>query len=128
MVIISPVKINGLIVSDWIEYRGLSWSLRDVSGTNGGLTLAGYTQLDILATKVDLEITTIPLGYADATALLSVLSNSIVSVEYDDPQQGHVIKSMHPVAPSTAFLKEMTVPNGDFLAMWDRVSFRLEEL
>lgn len=128
MVIISPVKINGLIVSDWIEYRGLSWSLRDVSGTNGGLTLAGYTQLDILATKVDLEITTIPLGYADATSLLAVLGNAIVSVEYDDPQQGHVIKSMHPVALSTAFLKEMTVPNGDFLAMWDRVSFRLEEL
>lgn len=128
MVIISPVKINGLVISDWIEYRGLFWSLRDVSGTNGGLTLAGYTQLDILATKVDLEITTIPLGYADATALLSVLANAIVSVEYDDPQQGHVIKSMHPVAPSTSFLKEMTVPNGDFLAMWDRVSFRLEEL
>jgi hypothetical protein len=97
-------------------------------GENGGLTLAGQTQLDVLATKADLEVDCMPLSFSDATSLLSVLAVEQVQVNYDDPVLGNVTKAMHPTDQSAGFLKEMTLPDGSFAAMWEDISFKLEEL
>lgn len=128
MTLISPVVINGLNISNFIAFRGLRWSYRYVMGDNGGLTLAGQTQLDVLATKADLEVDCVPLSFSDATSLLSVLAAEQVQVNYDDPVLGNVTKTMHPTDQSAGFLKEMTLPDGSFAAMWEDISFKLEEL
>lgn len=127
MTLISPVIINGVDISDFIEYKGLSWSYRYVHGNNEGMTLAGVQQMDILGVKADLEISCIPLTYAQVMTLLGAISTTPVTVNYDDPMLGNVTKTMHPSDQSASFLKEMPVA-GELAAVWDGISFRLEEL
>jgi len=127
MTLISPVIINGVDISDFIEYKGLSWSYRYVHGNNEGMTLAGVQQMDILGVKADLSISCIPLTYAQVQTLLGAISSTPVKVNYDDPMLGNVTKTMHPSDQSASFLKEMPVA-GTMSAVWDGISFKLEEL
>lgn len=127
MVIMTPVAINGTDISKWIAFRGISWSFRYVNGKNSGVTLAGVTQLDVLATKSDLSIKCIPMTYADATTLLALIANPTVTVTYDDPYLGTVTKTMHPSGQKAAFLAEDS-ESLDAQMVWDGISFKLEEL
>lgn len=127
MVITTPVTINGTDITDFIAYRGIKWSYRYVNGKNGGLTLAGVTQLDVLATKSDLQITCVPMNYSDAQTVLGAISDPSVTVTYDDPLLGTVTKTMHPSSQGAAFLNEDEL-SGSAQIMWDGVSFKLEEL
>lgn len=127
MVIMTPVTINGTDITNYIAFRGVKWSYRYVNGRNTGVTLAGVTQLDVLATKSDLNITCIPLSYTDAQTLLMAIAGASVSVTYDDPLLGTVTKTMHPSGQDAAFLNE-TSQDIDAEMMWDGISFKLEEL
>lgn len=127
MVIMTPVTINGTDITDYIAFRGVKWSYRYVNGKNTGVTLAGVTQLDVLATKSDLNITCVPLSYADVQTLLAAISGASVSVTYDDPLLGTVTKTMHPSGQKADFLNE-TSQDLDAQMMWDGISFKLEEL
>lgn len=127
MVIMTPVRINGADITNYIAFRGVKWSYRYVNGRNTGVTLAGVTQLDVLATKSDLNITCIPLNGADLQTLLSLISGPSCNVTFDDPLLGTVTKVMHPSAQTTSFLNE-TSQDESAEMMWDGISFRLEEL
>ena len=127
MVIMTPVTINGTDITNYIAFRGVKWSYRYVNGRNTGVTLAGVTQLDVLATKSDLNITCIPLSYSDIQTLLGAISEPSVEVTYDDPLLGTVTKTMHPSGQTTAFLNE-TSQDENAAMMWDGISFKLEEL
>lgn len=124
----SPVVVNGLDITDLIADRGLAWSLRYVHGSNEGVTLAGVTQLDIIAEKKDLEVECLPLSYSQLAALLAALSPPSFPVTYDDPQDGYTTKTMHAVDQSALFLREMPGRDGVVAAYWDGISFKLEEL
>lgn len=128
MIIDSPVVINGTDISAYIEFRGLSWAYRYVTGQNGGLTLAGYTQLDILATKVDLTIKCRALTLDDLNALLDVITPAQVRVTYDDPQLGTVTKTMHPIGQAASFFNDISADPDAHDYIWDGISFKLEEL
>ena len=128
MVIMTPVTINGTDISNYIAFRGIKWSYRYVNGKNGGVTLAGGTQLDVLATKSDLNITCVPLAYSDVQILLNLISAPSCSVTYDDPLLGTVTKTMHPSGQSAAFMAEDNTANLDPQMLWDGISFKLEEL
>ena len=127
MVIMTPVAIDGTDITNYIAFRGIKWSYRYVNGKNGGLTLAGYTQLDILATKSDLTITCVPLAYSDLRTLMGLLSGPSVQVTYDDPVGGQVTKEMHPSGQAAAFLNEDS-QELDAQMRYDGISFKLEEL
>ena len=118
MVITTPVTINGTDITDFIAYRGIKWSYRYVNGKNGGLTLAGVTQL---------QITCVPMTYSDAQTVLGAISDPSVTVTYDDPLLGTVTKTMHPSSQGAAFLNEDEL-EGSAQIMWDGISFKLEEL
>ncbi len=128
MVIMTPVRINGTDISSLIAFRGIKWSYRYVNGRNGGVTLAGVTQLDVLATKSDLNITCIPMTYSDVQALLGLISATSCSVTYDDPLLGTVTKTMHPSGQSAAFMAEDDTTGLDPEMLFDGISFKLEEL
>lgn len=128
MVIMTPVQINGTDISSLIAFRGIKWSYRYVNGRNGGVTLAGVTQLDVLATKSDLNITCIPMTYSDVQTLLGLISAPSCSVTYDDPLLGTVTKTMHPSGQSADFLAEDDTTGLDPEMLFDGISFKLEEL
>ncbi|MBR3240241.1 MAG: hypothetical protein IKF99_17600 [Oscillospiraceae bacterium] len=127
LTLMSPVVVNGVDFTPFLKDKGLTWSLRYVHGTNEGLTLAGKTQLDILANKVDLDFACIPLSYAQVQTVLAALAPLTFPVSYDDPLSGYTTKTMHASGQSAAFLKEMPL-DGIVSAMWDGISFKLEEL
>ena len=128
MIIDSPVVINGTDISGFITFRGLSWSYRYVTGQNGGLTLAGFTQLDILATKTDLTIKCRALSLADLGTLLDVITPAQVQVTYDDPQLGTVTKTMHPSGQVADFFNDISADPELHDYIWENISFKLEEL
>lgn len=127
MVNMTPVFINDTDITNYIAFRGIKWSYRYVNGKNGGLTLAGYTQLDVLATKTDLQITCVPLLYSDMQTLFMLLSPPSVMVTYDDPIAGTVTKEMHPSGQKADFLNENS-QDIDAQMVWEGISFKLEEL
>ena len=126
MVIDSPVVINDKDISDYIAFRGLSWSYRYVEGQNTGVTLAGRTQLDILASKIDLSIKCRALDLSDLADLLAVITPAEVAVTYDDPQLGTVTKTMHPSSQVADFFNNIGADADRYV--WDGISFKLEEL
>lgn len=128
MIIDSPVVINGTDISGFITFRGLSWSYRYVTGQNGGLTLAGFTQLDILATKTDLTIKCRAMSITDLSALLAVITPAQVNVTYDDPQLGTVTKTMHPSGQVADFFNDISADPELHDYIWENISFKLEEL
>ena len=128
MVINSPVYINGIDVSGLIAFRGLSWSYRYVTGSNGGVTLAGYTQMDVLATKVDLDIECRAMRADELQALLTVITPKIGDVSYNDPLLGTVTKEMHPSAQAASFFNNIAPTGASADYVWENISFKLEEL
>lgn len=128
MIIDSPVVINGTDISNYITFRGLSWSYRYVTGQNGGLTLAGFTQLDVLAAKADLTIKCRALSLSDLSTLLDVITPAQVQVIYDDPQLGTVTKTMHPSGQVADFFNDISADPELRDYVWDGISFKLEEL
>lgn len=128
MIIDSPVVINGTDISSFITFRGLSWAYRYVTGQNGGLTLAGFTQLDILATKTDLTIKCRALSLTDLNTLLAAITPAQVEVTYNDPNEGTVTKTMHPSGQAADFFNDISVDPGLHDFVWENISFKLEEL
>lgn len=128
MIINSPVTIDGTEISGLIAFRGLSWSFRYVTGSNGGVTLAGYTQMDILAVKVDLDIECRAMRVDELQTLLAAITPKIVHVTYDDPLLGVVTKEMHPSAQAASFFNNVAPTGEPDSYVWENISFKLEEL
>ena len=128
MIINSSVTIDETDISGLIAFRGLSWSFRYVTGSNGGVTLAGYTQMDILAVKVDLDVECRAMRVDELQTLLTAITPKIVHVTYDDPMLGTVTKEMHPSAQAASFFNNIAPTDEADVYVWENVSFKLEEL
>ena len=128
MIINSTVTIDGTEISGLIAFRGLSWSYRYVTGSNGGVTLAGYTQMDVLATKVDLNVECRAMRVDELQTLLTAITPKIVHVTYDDPMLGTVTKEMHPSAQAASFFNNIAPTGEESDYVWENISFKLEEL
>ena len=128
MIINSSVTIDETDISGLIAFRGLSWSCRYVTGSNGGVTLAGYTQMDILAVKVDLDVECRAMRVDELQTLLTAITPNIVHVTYNDPLLGTVTKEMHASAQAASFFNDIA-PTGEASDyVWENISFKLEEL
>jgi hypothetical protein len=123
MLIETGIVINGVDISPWILLKGVKWARKDVEGGNGGLTLDGTTVRDVLASKVSLEISCIPLELLQLRELQILLLPTSFEVTYDDPIYGEVTKTMCCKEGKASI---HTIRQGREL--WEGVVFKLEEL
>lgn len=95
MLIDTKIKVDGVDITPYIAYQGVSWSRNDVDGPNAGRTMSGLMIRDRVATKIRLDITCKPLKLDELRTLLNLILPVYVTVTYDDPMQGTVTKTMY---------------------------------
>lgn len=89
------LKIDGVDITDYIAAGGVKWSRNDVEDPDAGRTLDGLMHRNRVATKIRMDITTVPLLTEDMQRLQQLLSPVYITVEYPDLVNGAVIKTMY---------------------------------
>lgn len=79
-----PLKINGLDFERRVNRYGYSVSRERIEGPNGGSTKAGYYLVDLIRTRVILEMELNPLTQDEYAALLRQFEEPCVFVDYYD--------------------------------------------
>ena len=125
MLVYTPIRINGVDITHMIVEGGVKWSRNDIDGANAGRTLSGVMIRDVVATKVRLDITCLPLSENDHSTLLRLLANTFVSVTYKDPLYGIVTKTMYSNNHSSTLTRMGGEDENEEL--WDEISFPLIE-
>ena len=116
--------IDGLNVLPYIAAGGIKWTRSDVESSDAGRTLDGIMHRGRVATKIRLDVTTLPLTTERIKTLLNAIQPEFVTVTYDDPYYGGVVtRTMYSNnIPATC----LTVYD-DGTELWDGVSFPLIE-
>lgn len=118
------LTIDGVDVTPYIAYRGITWTRNDVDSSDTGRTLDGTLQRTRVATKVRLDITCRPLLSNEASILLTAIMPVFVTVQYLDPQAGAVVtKTMYSNNNPASFCIE----KDDGRTYWDGITFPLIE-
>ena len=116
-------KINNVDFSDCIEEGGLKWQRNDLDADGSGRDLSGLMNRDRVATKIRLDVTTIPLKTARLSQLLQAIYPKSVQVTYTDPQAGTTLtKKMYSNSNPATCERQY----GD-TQLWDSISFPLIE-
>ena len=123
MVIDSQIVINGTDITDYIAENGIKWSRNDIDGPNAGRTMSGLMIRDRVATKIRLDITCRELNETELNELMLVLYPEFVTVQYRDPLQGNVSKTMYSNDNSATMNKVDTAG----VRQWGTISFPLIE-
>lgn len=82
-----PLTIGTLDIKDWVE-EDLGYDIRyiDREGPNTKVMLSGDRIVDLLARKVQISVTLIPLNHNQLQSLVEAISPAYVSVTYFDLQ------------------------------------------
>ena len=118
------ISIDGLDITDYINYQGIKWGRNDVDGPNAGRNLSGTMIRDRVATKIRLDIECHPLTEADHRDLMNAILPETVTVNYDDPMYGSVSKIMY----SNNNDSEHCVVTEDGVEYWHNIHFPLIEV
>ena len=89
------LMINGIDMTPYIAYGGLIWSRNDVDAPNTGRDMSGLLHRGRVATKIRLDITCRPLTQSEIAIVLNAILPEYVTVAYDDPMLGPVVKQMY---------------------------------
>ena len=114
------LKVNDVDITPFVEQRGIKWTRNDIDGSNAGRTMDGRMHRQRVTSKVRLDITCLPLSSADASKVLNAIYPEYVSVEYIDPQQGHVTKEMYSNNTPASYIDTET-------DKWEGITFPLIE-
>lgn len=117
------LKINGYDITSYIAKGGIKWQRQDVD-VDAGRTMDGLMHRGRVATKIRLDITCIPLTQAQAMDLLQRLLPESVTVEYEDPMYGDVIKQMY----ANNHPAEYLLIQKDGTEYWSGITFPLIEM
>lgn len=117
------LKIDGHDVTSFVALGGLKWQRNDLESPKAGRTLDGVMHRGRVSTKVRLDITCRPLNSMEVMNLLNWIYPEYVSVEYDDPMQGRVLKTMYSNNNPATF----QMVHSDGTETWDDISFPLIE-
>lgn len=117
------LKIDGVDITPYIAYRGLKWQRADVDAPNSGRTMDGLMHRGRVTSKIRMDITCRPLKDFEAQIVLNAIFPEYITVEYDDPMYGHVVKQMYSNNNPASFL--MKKPDGT--EWWDGITFPLIE-
>ena len=88
-------RIDGRDMMPYIRQKGIKWSRNDLDGPDAERTMDGILTRDRIATKVRLDVTCLPLNSEDAAIVLNAILPQFVEVEYTDPMEGIVTKTMY---------------------------------
>lgn len=113
-------KINGTDMLPFIAQKGIKWANNDIDGANAGRTMDGTMHRDRITSKVRLDITCLPLSSEDAATVLTTIAEEYVEVEYVDPMQGHVFKTMYSNNLPATYIDTVT-------DLWEGITFPLIE-
>lgn len=117
------LKINGTDILPLIAAGGLKWQRNDLESPKAGRTLDGVMHRGRVTTKIRLDITIKPLKAEELRMLLNLIFPEYVQVEYDDPMQGRVRKTMYSNNNPATCLRI----HSDGTETWDEVTFPLIE-
>ena len=116
-------KINGNDILPYIAEDGIKWQRNDIESPDAGRTLDGLMHRGRVAMKVRLDITCKPLTSSQAMTLLRLIEPEYVTVQYTDPVDGSVTRTMYsnniPATAATVY------PDGT--ALWEGITFPLVE-
>lgn len=115
--------INGTDITGYIASGGIKWQRNDIEAPNTGRTMDGSMQRGRVATKIRMDITCRPLKKTELQIVLNLILPEFVTVQYDDPMYGQVVKTMYSNNNPATFL--MIKPNGE--EWWNGVTFPLIE-
>ena len=89
------LRIDGVDMMPYIRQKGIKWTRSDLDGPNAGRTMDGTMHRDRITGKVRLDITCLPLTSEEAATVLSAIYPEYIQVEYTDPMEGTVTKTMY---------------------------------
>jgi len=117
------IMIDGTDIMRFVEFGGLKWSRTDKAGTNEGSNLNGDMIRDRVATKIQLDVSCMPMTTEDHELLANLILPKYVSVVYDDPMYGR--RSGFFYVESTG--SEFFLRKSDGTELWKGVAFQLKE-
>lgn len=115
--------INNVDMIPYIALGGIKWQRNDIDAPNTGRTLDGTMMRGRVTTKIRLDITCRPLTKAELSTVLNTIYPEFVTVTYDDPMYGRVIKTMYSNNNPATFL--MINSKGE--ETWNGITFPLIE-
>lgn len=118
------LTVDDVDMIPFIAYRGLKWSRNDIDAPNSGRTLDGTMHRGRVTTKIRLDITCRPLTAEELKTVLNAIEPEYVTVTYDDPMQGRVVKQMYSNNNPASFC--ILQPDGT--EWWNDISFPLVEV
>lgn len=116
--------INGTDILPYVVTNGIKWGRSDLDSPKAGRTLDGIMHRGRIATKIRLDITCRPLTQEQASIVLNLIQPEYVTVTYDDPLQGRVVKPMYANNNSC----KLVCVYDDDETLWDGIEFPLIEV
>jgi len=117
------LKIDGTDITSLIALGGIKWQRNDLESPDAGRTLDGIMHRGRVTTKIRLDITCRPLTKSEVQMVLNLIYPEYVTVVYDDPMEGRVMKSMYSNNNPATF----QMVHSDGTETWDDVTFPLIE-
>ena len=116
-------RVNGVDLLPYVAENGIRWTRFDVEAPDTGRTLDGLMHRGRVAKKVRLDINCRPLLSSEAAIVLAAIEPEYVTVQYVDPMDGLVLKTMY--SNNIPVTCAMAYEDGD--AVWRDLSFPLVE-
>lgn len=116
-------RVNGVDLLPYVAENGIRWTRFDVEAPDTGRTLDGLMHRGRVAKKVRLDVTCRPLQSSEAAVVLAAIEPEYVTVQYVDPMDGLVLKTMY--SNNIPVTCAMAYEDGD--AVWRDLSFPLVE-
>ena len=116
-------KVGGVNLLPYIAEDGIRWTRFDVEAPDTGRTLDGVMHRGRVAKKVRLDITCRPLLAQEASIVLRAIEPEFVSVQYVDPADGAVTRTMY----SNNIPATCSIVYDSGTAVWKGLTFPLVE-
>ena len=117
------LKIDGIDILPYVAHQGIKWQRNDLDGEGSGRTMDGVMHRGRVASKIRLDITCRPLKSEEASVVLHAIYPEYITVEYTDPMDGLVTKTMYSNNnPATHMLIQ-----DDGVEWWNGITFPLIE-
>lgn len=116
------MEIDGLDITPYIAYNGLSMKREDVDGPGAGRDLSADMRRERVATKYRWDVTCRPLFSDELGKLLRAIKPEWVSVRYYDPETERIVlHTMYSNNGSLSFQQRYR----DGRELWSGISFPL---
>lgn len=125
MSLTNTLVIDGVDFSSDLQWQGIKWASNDLDSEDSGRqTRDGLMHRSIVARKVKLEITLMPMDDKQIKKLLDILTGkTYLTVKYTDPKEGTVTKICYN-SSRQATIRKINKTSGP---VWEDISFALTE-